>query len=310
MRWPTRPTLLLISLCLGAGAPTAPGTWLGQALPGEVAQPFTPSLLAGRSHLGRIAFSPDGLHCAVGTSTADWSGGRLYLSRCVKGVWAPLEAPMFTALFQKTGEPLFSRDGRRLYFTGTLKGSRTGVDLWWVEPRGDGWTAPARLPAPVNSEADEFGPCLGPDGTLYFLSTRAGGYRIFQAKEGPGGTFAVSPVAESLQGEAFPNGDPCVAPDGRFMVFLSMRPGGKGGGDLHVAFADGRGGWTAPRLLESGINTAANEYGPTLSPDGQQLFFVRHTPEKAELWWVSVKAIDRMRPDGAGGAMMEAPCRP
>jgi len=297
MRWSSCLALFLVPVALRAGDPATPGTCLGQPLPGEVAEVFAPALLAGRPHLGRIAFAPDGSECWVGTSNADWSGGRLHMSRCLKGVWSPLETPIFAALFEKTGEPLFSRDGRRLYFTGTLKGSRTGVDLWWVERRGDGWTAPVRMPAPVNSEADEFGPCLGPDGTLYFLSSRAGGYRIFQAREGARGTFEVSQVAETLQGSAFPNGDPCVAPDGRFMVFLSMRPGGKGGGDLHVSFADGRGGWTAPALLESGINTAANEYGPTLSPDGQQLFFVRHTREKAVLCWVSVKAIDRMRPN-------------
>jgi hypothetical protein len=90
-------------------------------------------------------------------------------------------------------------------------------------------------------------------------------------------------------------GDPCVAADGRFLVFSSGRPGGFGGTDLQVSFADGKGGWTSPFNMGPDFNTASDEYGATLSPDGKYQFFVRHNPRKAEIYWVSTNAIETFR---------------
>ena len=90
-------------------------------------------------------------------------------------------------------------------------------------------------------------------------------------------------------------GDPCVAPDGRFLVFYSGRAGGFGGVDLHVSFPDGKGEWTNPVNLGADFNTDSDEYGATLSPDGKYLFFVRHNVQKGEIYWVSTSAIEKLR---------------
>ena len=38
---------------------------------------------------------------------------------------------------------------------------------------------------------------------------------------------------------------PMPGPNEDYVVFNSDRPGGFGGGDLYISFADGQGGWTA-----------------------------------------------------------------
>ena len=59
---------------------------------------------------------------------------------------------------------------------------------------------------------------------------------------------------------------------GTEIIFASRRAGGFGGMDLWRAqkTADG---WTDPENLGSGVNTAADENRPALSPDERELWF-------------------------------------
>jgi len=46
------------------------------------------------------------------------------------------------------------------------------------------------------------------------------------------------------------------------------------------------------------INTAADEYGPRVSPDGKYLFFTREVRGKTmDIYWVSALIVDRLRMD-------------
>ena len=85
--------------------------------------------------------------------------------------------------------------------------------------------------------------------------------------------------------------DPMISPDGKYLIFTSTRPGGAGGGDLYVTFADGKGGWSAPDNLNQfipGTNTGDFEYGASLSSDERYLFFVRLSPkaQTCHVYWV------------------------
>jgi hypothetical protein len=74
---------------------------------------------------------------------------------------------------------------------------------------------------------------------------------------------------------------PAPSADGRTLYFYSDRPGGLGGYDLWVTIRDDK-GWQPPRNLGATINTAFNEYGPSLSPDGKTLFFSSNRPAATE----------------------------
>ena len=107
---------------------------------------------------------------------------------------------------------------------------------------------------------------------------------------------------------AFMSFEPAVPADERFMVFAgSGGPGDRGGFDLYVTFRSPSGAWSAPLNLGPGVNTAANEHFPSLSPDGRFLFFVsdrdpKGGPVKADgtedpnIYWVSTEVIERLRP--------------
>jgi Tol biopolymer transport system component len=77
------------------------------------------------------------------------------------------------------GLPCMSRDGLSLYFTSNRPGGLGGTDIW-VTTRSsilDPWTEPINLGPPVNTSYQDGSPRLSGDGsTLYFYSSRPGGY--------------------------------------------------------------------------------------------------------------------------------------
>jgi hypothetical protein len=70
-------------------------------------------------------------------------------------------------------------DGREIFITSDRSGGVGGLDLWVAarEDPSNVWSTPANLGAVVNSPADDGSPALSKDsGTLYFFSTRPGGF--------------------------------------------------------------------------------------------------------------------------------------
>jgi Tol biopolymer transport system component len=267
--------------------------YLGQKPPGETPEPFAPRILAANPFLGPLAFSPDGTECFFTVDDAWYTTQSLFVTRYVNGAWTPQVLAPFVAGFEKSAEAYFSPDGNRLYFTAQAKGSATRMDLWMVDRSGAGWGTPVRLPAPINSDANEFHFNMGPDRTIYFLSNRSGTPQIYRARQNAAGTVLVELIPAPFLSVGTYDGDPTIAPDGRFLVFHSGRAGGFGAVDLYVSFPDGKGEWTKPINLGAGFNTAVDEYGAMLSPDGKYLFFVRHSLKKGELFWVSTRAIEK-----------------
>lgn len=71
------------------------------------------------------------------------------------------------------GCPILSPDGLELYMATNRPGS-TGLDIWVARrtQTDEGWGAPQRLPAPINSATDDFCPTPVPGQGLYFVSRR------------------------------------------------------------------------------------------------------------------------------------------
>lgn len=72
-----------------------------------------------------------------------------------------------------------SRDGLEMYITSNRAGGVGGLDLWVAarDSTSEAWSQPVNLGASVNTSANEGAPALSFGGTtLYFYSTRAGGF--------------------------------------------------------------------------------------------------------------------------------------
>jgi len=263
--------------------------YFGQELPGETPVAFAPEKLDSLSiWVEATAFSPDGNWFFLSVGASDYSGSTLYYSKIENHAWTPFAPAPFAADFVYANEPVFSADGATLIFTGNRAiGTH---DLWTVPLTDSGWGEPTALPAPINSNRNEYRCSYMTDGTIYFCSARAYGMlQIYRAYLDSTQTLVAEMLPAPINTHSY-EGDPCIAPDGHFLVFYSCRGGASS--DLFVSFKDSTDQWQTPINLGPEFNTSSDEYGAHLSSDGQYLFFTRHTAEGNRIYWVAISAIE------------------
>jgi len=80
------------------------------------------------------------------------------------------------------------------------------------------------------------------------------------------------------------------------LIFTSLRPG-YGLGDLYVSHLRG-GLWTTAENLGPAVNTASDEFHPTLSRDKRELYFVRRVPRRGDFYVISTSAVEALQRGG------------
>ncbi|MFQ5491273.1 MAG: carboxypeptidase regulatory-like domain-containing protein, partial [Phycisphaerae bacterium] len=197
-----------------------------------------------------------------------------------------------------------SADGLTLFFYSDRPGGQGGYDLWLARRRSDGaptFEKPVNLGPLANSEFNEYGPAMTPDGTaLYFASNRPQpgdddstdpdawpatlredfyrrDYDLYRCPLTPRGPGQSQPLT-ALNTE-FNEGAPALSPVGDFIYFSSDRPGGFGAYDLYRS-RQLHGQHQPPEHLGTGINSDANELDPGLTHLGYALFFSSDRPSR------------------------------
>lgn len=219
-------------------------------------------------------------------------------------VWTPaerLEGPFKSD--DAEYEPALSPDERRLFF---VRGRPGGdADLYVAERADDGtWGEPQPL-SEINSDADELGPRLTPDGRwLLFYSNRPGGHGRYDLWAAPrrgsgwGEPRNLGPEVNSTFNEF----SPAPSPDGRQLYFSSDRRAARRADpdeaweatiraqfhqdyDIYAAPmepAPADDAQRAPRLADANpvdaLNTPHREGAVAFSPAGDFLYFTSNRP--------------------------------
>jgi ankyrin repeat protein len=273
-----------------AARPVLEGDYLGQPPPGMTARRFAPGVVSTEKPELNAVFTPDGreFYFTVTRGPRAWT---IMVMWQIDGRWTGPDVAPFSGTYGDV-DLFITPEGKRLYYCSNRPPSGAGeakrdFDIWVVERAGDSWSAPRRLDAPVNSDADEFYPSLTRDGALYFQSMRAGGGPdLYVARPGGAGFASVERLGEPISTAGFES-DPFVAPDGSFLVFSRIDPDGYGRGDLLVSRRGPDGAWSEPENLGPAVNTDAYENCPMLSPDGKYLFFTRD----GDIYWVDARVL-------------------
>ena len=116
---------------------------------------------------------------------------------------------------------------------------------------------------------------ISPNGRreLWGTNARTGGpgsYDIWERRRIGATWSAPHPVSFDSEYKEF---DPFFAADGSGVYYFSNRPGGVGGDDLYFSALNAKGEYEPGVNLGRGVNSAGNEWGPSVSPDGSRLLF-------------------------------------
>lgn len=183
--------------------------------------------------------------------------------------------------------PVISRDRLTLTFCSTLlSGSGGGFDIWEqsrTSPDAE-FGPPRDIGPPVNSPAAEGQPCYSADRlTIIFASSRPGGLGnddYWQATrpvlDQPFGKPVYLGPDYNFEGQDFA---PHLTANDRILLFASARPGSLGHFDIWMCVrATLKTPFSKPINLGPPVNTHHSEGRPSLSDDGQTLYFDSNRP--------------------------------
>ncbi|MCR5887674.1 hypothetical protein LRS06_07755 [Hymenobacter sp. J193] len=243
---------------------------------------FAPDTLSDGGVFG-LALSADGQEAYFTDFDKTRTSLRLMQSKRVRGRWQPPTQVPFASTYRDI-DPIFSPDGKRLYFNSTRPveaggRERPNFDVWVVErtPAG-GWSEPARVPVVSQDSTSESYASVARNGAMYFTSTRkvgAGKSDIYRSAWKNGAYQPAELWPLNMPGL---DGNPYISANDRVLWFLSDRAGGFGAADLYVSYRRGN-TWSTPHNLGPAVNTADAEFCPVLSADGRMLYFSRTVRE-------------------------------
>ena len=135
---------------------------------------------------------------------------------------------------------------------------------------------PRNMGPNVNSRDDEYLPTLTANGRMLLFTryNRESMEEDFYFCRWIDGKWSKAVrMAEPLNSDDN-EGAGCISQDGRILYFTACgRPDGAGRCDLYISYRKG-GGWSQPQNLGPAINSSGWESQPSLSIDGQTLYFV------------------------------------
>ncbi|MBX2962985.1 MAG: OmpA family protein [Cyclobacteriaceae bacterium] len=180
--------------------------------------------------------------------------------------------------------PIVSPDGKTLYLTignhpQNVGGIRDRGDIWFSVWVGDGWSAPVHAGPVLNDRSYNGVAGFSDDGELMYLlghydptgQARTQGIAVSR-KTGSGWSKPENVFIPYFQNKSTVLSGH-VAMDGRVFIYSAETYGSYGVEDLYVTTRGTDGRWSEPRNLGSSINTSLQELTPSLSEDGNTLYF-------------------------------------
>jgi enamine deaminase RidA (YjgF/YER057c/UK114 family) len=274
--------LLLLAACAAPPRPAAPQVELfGRGLFTTDAWDFF------------LALAPDQARALFGRADDAFERYELLETRRDRaGGWAPPVRASFAA-DGSNADAHFTPDGRSVYFISNRASSR--FDIYRADLRADGtWSDAVPVATPANDAAtDKWSPAVAASGNLYFgaeLPGTRGGSDLWVSRLVDGVYQPAENLGDAINTPAH-EVEPWIAPDESYLIASALRRADSAGGyDLYVSRRAGD-AWTALEPVHA-VNTAANEWNHSVSPDGTWLYFTsnRRGP-RGDMFRIPMEAV-------------------
>lgn len=311
---PNFAAVFLVVICIFIGCKENPvestpngteleGDYLGQTPPGNTPLIFAPDIISTGAHEhSSPTFSEDGneVYWSVWPLPVGEHPQTIMFMKRIDNKWTSPEVVGFSGTFTDGG-PFLSIDGERLYLYSTrpLQGTaEKDYDIWYVERDDTLWSDPINMGTPINSDELEAMPAISELNNLYFIAYYEGvqgEYGIYKSLYTGSNYEQPEPLNDSINSNYY-DWCPFIAADESYLIFSSSRTGGYGSFDLYICFKEPDSSWSDPTNMGNTINTAQQERFPSVTPDGEYLFFTRATPaNQDDIFWVSSDIIDSLK---------------
>lgn len=291
--------------------PILKGKYLGQKEPGEAPELFASGIVSTNEiEHGNITISPDGNEIYWTSSfraskSYGYAGSfKIYTSHYVNDRWTQPEQVFFTKNEITTDDvPYYSPDGSKLIFMSrraTLLGGKdeSAENYWFISKTKDNWGGPALLDDFLNNIQIRWQISVSNNGSLFFSSSVPDGFGaldIFTSKNVNGKYERPENLGSTINSNADETG-PYIAPDESYIIFCKELRGDRNyKNGLYISFKNHQGSWTTPVYLGDKINMGGAS-SPYVSPDGNFLFFNSGRNGNYDIFWVSTKIIEELRP--------------
>lgn len=256
--------------------------------PGETVkpQPFLPELFAAFPNVRDLVIAPGGneLFFTIESNKKEFSS--IAFSKKKGDKWSKPELVSFSGKFRDL-EPALTADGLKMYFASARPLSDTGtvakdIDIWYTTRASldAPWSAPVNMGKPVNTEKDEFYPCITLSGNLYFTRQSEEAERnedIYISISYQGKNILPLRLSDSINSLKY-EFNAFVAPDESFILFSSYgRPDDLGGSDLYISLKNAKGQWLSAKHMN--VNSERIDYCPYVDAEKKTLYF---TSERSE----------------------------
>jgi len=267
--------------------PALENRYFGQKPPGLTPEIFAPGIIATEEGFeSDVKFSPDMKEVYFVKMGGKYKKRTPLVIRYEDNKWGQESVTDLV-------HPIFSQDGTTIY-----NGNK------YMERTESGWSELKSMGAPFTDE-HIMGISVSEQGTFFF------------DQFAPPDTIGAISFSRLVDGKFEPRqklckeintgswiAHPYIAPDESYLLWDAVREEGYGDGDLYISFKQEDGSWGTAINMGNKINTAHQENGVRLTPDGKYLFFWRGNEKVKEdgstysagnPYWVDAKVIEILK---------------
>jgi len=265
--------------------------YFGQKPPGLIPEIFAPGLVSidGRYEFG-ISFSPDLDEMYFSAKEVDQTT-TIYYSRLTGEEWSPIEKADFTKGEKDTEmKPFVSLIEDKIYFTAYDAASRN-TKIWYINRTNDSWGTAKKLQSAINGDR-VFNLNQGKDGGYYYTNIEQ--RKMYQVTNVNAELSEITELDIEFGIQGF------ISPSQDYMVVnaKNREDESRDDSDIYVYFKGKDETWSKPINLGPNVNSTFSETVPSITPDGNYLFFSRYNEEDrlSNFYWVSTKVIEGVKP--------------